>query len=94
MIELSYAALALIKEKNAPLSIAPLQSAGSCCFEITECPAVSFGEPKQRADYTTQTVQGVTVYVPSCFPDEGSYVINVSNFFGFKRLVIDGWKLA
>lgn len=94
MLTIDDKALELIHKKNLPLSIEPLRSISGCCIEITESPAINFGAPKGGADYSKQSVQGVTVYVPSCFPSDGDYVIRTRNFFGFRQLILDGWRLA
>jgi hypothetical protein len=93
MITISEEALALIEEKQSPLFIDIPHAVRGCCFEMTDCPAVRFGEPKQLADYTRQTIQNATVYVPGCFPDDGAYVIRSRSFFGFRRLALSGWRL-
>lgn len=93
MISISDDALALIKEKQSPLFINIPHTVSGCCFEVTDCPSISFGEPKNLSEYTKQTVQNATVYVPGCFPENGDYVIRAKSFFGFKRLVLSGWRL-
>lgn len=93
MITLSDDALALIEEKQSPLFIDVPHTISNCCFDVTDCPSVRFGEPEKLADYTKQTLQNATVYVPRCFPQEGSHVIRTRNLFGFKRLVLCGWRL-
>ncbi len=94
MITLSEDALALIEQKKVPIHIEIPRSVSGCCIEVTDRPSVSFGEPKQRAEYVQQSIQGVTVYVPSCFPEVPHFTIRASSFLGFKRLVLDGWRLA
>ena len=93
MITISEDALALIEQKQSPLFIDLPHTVSGCCFEVTDCPSISFGEPKKLADYTKQTLQNATVYVPRCFPNDGSLEIRTRNFFGFKRLVLSGWRL-
>jgi len=93
MITISEEALALIEEKESPLFIDIPHAVRGCCFEMTECPAVRFGEPRQLAGYTRQTIQNATVYVPCGFPENGAYVIRRRSFFGCKRLVLSGWHL-
>ena len=94
MLKFSEDALALVGEKNSPLFIDLPRTISNCCFEITECPAVNFGEPRQLDQYTRKTIQGAVVYVPSCIPDSAPLVIRIRNLFGFKRLVIDGWGIV
>lgn len=93
MITISEDALTLIEQKQSPLFIDIPHAVSGCCFDITDCPSISFGEPVKLADYTKQTLQNATVYVPRCFPHEGNHVIRIRNFFGFKRLVLSGWRL-
>jgi hypothetical protein len=93
MITLSEDALAFIEKKNSPLVIDMPHTVSGCCFEITDCPSLRFGEPIKHADYTKQTLQGVTVFVPNCFPETSSLVIRMRSFLGFQRLALDGWRL-
>lgn len=93
MITISEGALALIEEKQSPLFIDIPHTVSGCCFDVTDCPSIRFGEPKKLSEYAKQTMQNSTVYVPNCFPENGSHVIRVKRFFGFKRLVLSGWRL-
>lgn len=93
MITLSADALAFVEAAQSPLFIDIPHTVSGCCFEVSDCPAVRLGEPRQLADYTRQTLQQVTVYVPKCFPENGQYLIRVKSLFGFKRLVLSGWRL-
>jgi hypothetical protein len=93
MITISEDALALIEEKQSPLFIDVPHEIRGCCFDMTECPAVRFGEPASLSEYARQTVQNATVYVPNGFPENGDFIIRSRNLFGFKRLVLSGWRL-
>lgn len=93
MITLSEDALAYIEEKNSSLFIEPPYKVSGCCFDMTDCPAVNFGEPRQADDYTKQTISGVTVFVPNTFPTDNPVVIRTRSFLGFRQLVIDGWRM-
>ena len=93
MITLSEEAVAFIEKKNLPLLIDMPHTVNGCCFEITDCPSLRFGEPIKHADYTKQTMQGVTVFVPKCLHGTNSLVIRLRSFLGFQRLAIDGWRL-
>lgn len=94
MLTLSEDAVAFAAEKQAPISIGIPYKVSGCCFDMTECPSVSFGDPGKPADYQQQTIDGVTVFVPNGFPDDKPMTIRTRSFLGFKQLVIDGWKLV
>ena len=95
MLTIDDKALAMIQEKNQPLSIDPVREFSGCCISVTESPGVHFGLPKIDADkYAAHSLQGVTVYLPNCFPADGDYVIKLRSFLGFRQLFIDGWKLC
>lgn len=69
MLTIDDKALAMIQAKNQPLSIDPVREFSGCCISVTESPGVHFGAPKVDPDkYAQHSVQGVTVYVPNCFP--------------------------
>jgi hypothetical protein len=93
MITLSEDALAYVEEKNTSLFIDVPYKVSGCCFDMTDCPAVNFGEPRQVAEYTKQTISGVTVFVPNSFPSDNPVVIRTRSFLGFRQLVLDGWRL-
>lgn len=92
MISLSEDVVDLAGKKKAPILIEPPYKVSGCCFDMTECPAVSFGEPRSPAEYTRQTISGVTVFVPNEFPDDPPMMIKTRSLLGFRQLVIDGWK--
>ncbi len=93
MITISEDALAFIEEKQSTLFIDIPHTVSGCCFEVTDCPSIRFGEPKKLSEYRKQSIQSATVYVPSCFPENGTFVIRAKSFLGFKRLVLSGWRL-
>ena len=93
MITISEDALAMIDKKQSPVFIEIPHTVSGCCFEITDCPSLRFGVPSNLARYTKHEIQTCTVYVPNCFPEIGEYVICAKSLFGFKRLVLSGWRL-
>lgn len=94
MLSLSAEAVALANEKNLPIQVGSPCMISGCCFDIVERPEVSLGVPKNAAGYSQRTIDGVTVYVPHGFPDDAPLVIRTRSLFGFRQLVIDGWRLA
>lgn len=94
MLSFSEDALALAKQKQQPVCIEAPRTVGGCCIEVTDCPSVSFGAPRLLDQYEVQTIQGVQVYVPKCFPQQVSLVIRVRSLLWFRWLALDGWKLA
>ncbi|VBB05310.1 Hypothetical protein LUCI_0517 [Lucifera butyrica] len=64
-----------------------------CCITIRESPAVRFGEPRNPERFTRRVIQGLTVYVPDELPDIPLTII-LSSFLGWKRLAVEGWRLA
>lgn len=94
MITISPEAMALLQEKQSGFFIEQPQSISGCCIEVVECPAVCLGEPRVPGSFIRQDIQGVTAYVPHCFPQHGEFIIRVKNFLGFRRLALSGWRLA
>ena len=92
MLSLSAETIDLANQKQSTILIDPPYKVSGCCFDMTECPAVSFGEPRSPAEYTQQTISGVTVFVPNEFPDDPPMMIKTRSLLGFRQLVIDGWK--
>ena len=94
LITFSEDALAFVGEKQSPVFIDVPYTVRGCCFDMTECPAVRFGEPTDSAGYVRQDAQGVTLYVPSSLSGNDSLIIRMRSLLGFRSLVIDGWKLT
>ncbi|HWR05498.1 CC/Se motif family (seleno)protein [Sporomusa sp.] len=65
----------------------------SCCIDLRESPAVRLGQPHNPENYTREEIRGIMVYVPHELPNI-PLTITLSNFFSFKKLVIEGWQLA
>ena len=93
MISITEEALTYIEGKKQSLFIDIPHTVTGCCFDITDCPSVNFGKPEKLMEYTQETIQGITVFVPARFPRDNSIAIKVRRFFGFKKLVITGWRL-
>lgn len=94
MISLSEDAVRYAAEKQSPIHIGIPYKVSGCCFDVTECPSVGFGEPRTPADYNRETINGITVFIPNDFPDDKPMVIRTRSLFGFRQLVLDGWKLV
>ena len=94
MISLSEDAVRYAAEKQSPIHIGIPYKVSGCCFDVTECPSVGFGEPRTPADYSRETINGITVFIPNDFPDDKPMVIKTRSLLGFRQLVIDGWKLV
>ncbi len=92
MVRISDEALKMISQKNEAVFLDMPKVITSCCFEFQDCPTVRFGEPKNVAEYDKQTIRNIPVYLPHRLP-EVDIEIAVSNFMGYKRLVLNGWKL-
>ena len=94
MITFSEEALAFVGENRSPVFIDRPYTVRGCCFDMTECPAVRFGEPADPGAYVRQEAQGVTLYVPDCLSGNASLTIRMRKLLGFRSLVIDGWKMT
>lgn len=94
MLTLSKDALELIAERRQPVLIDVPQTVHGCCLEITPCPTVRFGKPRDPGQHTLQQIQGADVFVPHGFPSMLALSIRAKNFLGRKYLFIDGWKLV
>jgi hypothetical protein len=92
MLTFTPAAVAYIEAKSKPvfLDIPPLIG---CCLHLKESPSVRFGEPHDPQNYTKQSIQGITVFVPHELPDI-PLTVTLAGFLKFKKLVVEGWVLA
>jgi hypothetical protein len=94
MLTLSEDALALIAERQLPVFIDVPETIEACCLEITTCPSVRFGKPRQIDKHVLTRIQGADVFVPYCFPHTQNLLIRAKKFLGRKYLFIDGWRLV
>ncbi|MDR3565083.1 MAG: CC/Se motif family (seleno)protein [Negativicutes bacterium] len=92
MLTITPAAAEYIKSRKKPifLDIPPLIS---CCLHLKESPSVRFGEPHDPQNFTRQSIQGFTVFVPHELP-EIPLTITLSKFLSIKKLVVEGWCLG
>lgn len=92
MLSLTTEAVAFIESRGKPifLDMPPLISGD---LTLQESPSVRFGEPRDPENYALREIQGISVYVPHRLPDQ-PLTISLSSFFGWRRLVIQGWHLA
>lgn len=93
MLTISEDALAVITEKQSPIFIDVPHTVTGCCFEVTDCPSIRFGTPRDFSNYSKREIQACIVYVPNSFPDAGDFVIRTKSLLGFKRLSLTGWRL-
>ena len=94
MLTLSADALALFAERNQPILIDVPQTIEACCLEITACPSVRFGRPRDPGRHTLRQIQGAAVFVPKCFPVTSDLSIRARKFLGRTYLYISGWRLV
>ncbi len=95
MLSISPAALALIRERNQPvhLDLPPPVGRGCCLGELQECPTVRFGVPRDASRYELRTIDGVVVYVPRELRPRDPLTLVLQSFLGFRRVVVEGWRL-
>jgi hypothetical protein len=93
MLTITQPALEIIRQRNEPIFLEVPKVVSACCFNFRECPTVRFGVPHDGSKYEDRTLQDVVVRVPRGFADDTGLTITVSSFLGFKRLVIEGWRL-
>ena len=94
MLTLSEDALAMIAEHKQPVFIDVPRSVEGCCLEITPCPSVRFGTPRNSEQHTLTRIQGAEVFVPHDLPRTLNLSIRARKLFGLKFLFIGGWKLV
>lgn len=94
MLTLSEDALALIAERKQPVLIDMPQSIEGCCLEITPCPSVRFGTPRNRSGYTLREIRNTQVFVPDSLPNTRPLTIRTRNLLGLRLLVLDGWRIV
>lgn len=91
MIRFSEEAIAFVNEKGSSVLIDSPYTVRGCCFRLTECPTIRFGQPVDPETHIRKDVQGLELYVPKGLP-ERALTVGLRNFLGFRSLFIDGWK--
>ena len=64
---------------------------GGCCIPFQPEPSVKLGEPRNQDKYKQETIEGLTVFIPSNLP-EVPLLITMTSFMGIKKLVVEGWR--
>ncbi|MGA2081748.1 MAG: CC/Se motif family (seleno)protein [Holophaga sp.] len=93
MLEITPKAIEILRKRNEPIFLELPRRVTGCCLQIQECPMVRFGRPREHSRYEERSIDGQSVWVPMGFPDDLRLTLTVSVFLGFKRLVLEGWRL-
>lgn len=94
MLTIAEDALDLIREKAEPVVIEAPTTLRGCCFGLSTCPDVRFGEPPPASSHAKRILDGVDVYLPKGFPEGEPLVIRTRTRFGRQSLMLDGWRLV
>ena len=94
MLTLSADALALFAERNQPILIDVPQTIEACCLEITACPSVRFGRPRDPGRHTLRQIQGPRSSFPNVSPSRPIFRFAREKFLGRTYLYISGWRLV
>lgn len=62
------------------------------CIDVKTIPEVSIGAPLNPDKYILLNIDGIEVYVDKFVGDNEDFTIKLNKVFGFKYLVLDGWK--
>lgn len=92
MLTVTAKAAAYIKEKGGIINL-ELPPIIDCCIHLREAPMINIGVPPKPDRFEKKVIDGIEIYFTDDLPDL-PLTIDLSNFLGFKRLVIEGWKLA
>lgn len=92
MITITPEALDFINDRGESIYL-DLPPIIGCCIQFRDCPSVRFGTPYNPEGYEERVIQGVTIYIPHDLPDI-PLTVALNSVFGYKRLVVEGWKLA
>jgi hypothetical protein len=84
-----------LTEKGRPLTVQEPVTARGCCITVTEAPGVRYGEPAEPDTFRLLHYEDVRIYVPRVLDSlECDLTITVRSLFGFRTLVVEGWRLA
>ena len=92
MLHLTPNAAKYIKERHTEvyLELPPMINS---CIHVQEAPVVKMGKPSNLSSHNDIILDGVTVYVPSDFPDI-RLTIDLTRFLFYKKLAVEGWQLV
>lgn len=92
MLTITPQAVQYIKERNNAIYL-ELPPVIDCCMHLQEAPMINLGNPPKPECHEKLEISGITVYLPHNLPTIPLTII-ITSFLGFKRLAIEGWKLA
>ncbi|MGC8501712.1 CC/Se motif family (seleno)protein [Desulfurella sp.] len=80
-----------ILKKGGKVSIT-YHDVANTCIDVKTIPEVSIGLPPSTDKYILLNIDGIDVYVDKFVGDSDNLKIKLNKVFGFKYLVLDGWK--
>lgn len=89
----------LAKQQVQELTVDQPVTVSGCCIQVSEPPRVRMGEPLQTGlqggggSYAVLEVEGIKLNVPSHLTTL-ELTIDLTQFFGREKLVIEGWNLV
>lgn len=93
MLTITSQAQSYIKAQNKAIYL-ELPPKIDCCIHLQEAPIIRLGLPRDLSAYERPiAIDDIDVYVPLDFIDI-DLTITLASFLGFKRLAIEGWRLA
>ncbi|HMK43400.1 MAG TPA: CC/Se motif family (seleno)protein [Dissulfurispiraceae bacterium] len=94
MLTITDAAIEYIRKEDNSIYLEMPKLIQNCCFYLQECPSVRFGTPRDPENYEQRALSGIAVFVPHRLPETLPLTIAVNVFFGFRRLVVEGWSFC
>jgi hypothetical protein len=80
-----------ILKKGGKVSIT-YHDVANTCIDVRTIPEVSIGSPQKLDKYILLNIDGIDVYVDKFVQDKEDFTIKLKKVFGFKYLVLEGWK--
>ncbi len=92
MLSITPLAATYIKERDSAIYL-ELPPTINACIHVQEAPLVKIGVPAVTHNHQALEMDGVTIYLPSDFP-EIDLTIDLTNYIFFKKLCVEGWNLV
>lgn len=92
MVKISEAAKQYILEKGGILTVSKPSSVSFCCGQAALEPEISFGCPREEAEFLCLWFDGVTVFFARELEKMEGLEVDIVRFWGLRKLALKGWK--
>lgn len=93
LIRVDEEAKEFIRKRGGVALVGPPVKACLCCGRVSLAPDIKLAEPPGGQDYLLDEFEGIKVYRHRDVTLSPGLSIGLAGFWGFKHLVLNGWRI-